>query len=44
MNTDKLMDGYIPTDTFFDVPHIDRTEERNAPSPHLYLHGGFDHL
>jgi hypothetical protein len=42
MDIGKLIDGYIPTDTFFEGPYIDRTEERDVPSPHLYLHGGYE--
>ena len=34
--------GYVPTDTFFGTPYIDKDEQRTAIAPHRYVHGGFD--
>lgn len=34
--------GYTPADDFFGAPWIDRDEQRDAPAPHRYLHGGFE--
>jgi hypothetical protein len=34
--------GYEATDTFFGAPYVDRDEQRDQPTPHRYLHGGFE--
>ena len=33
---------YTPIDDFFGAPYIDCDEERDAPVPHRYIHGGFE--
>jgi hypothetical protein len=33
--------GYRVTDDFFGAPFIDKDEEKTAPRPHRYVHGGF---
>jgi hypothetical protein len=39
--TQLSVDAYRVTDDFFGVPFIDIDEERAAPEPHRYVHGGF---
>lgn len=34
--------AYVVTDEFFGAPYLDVDEERAEPSPHRYLHGGFE--
>ncbi|MCU1344536.1 MAG: hypothetical protein JWL70_802, partial [Acidimicrobiia bacterium] len=34
--------GYSPTDSFFGAPYVDLDEQRDAPIPHRYVHGGFE--
>ena len=34
--------AYVPHDPYFGTPFLDADEERDAPVPHRYLHGGFD--
>jgi hypothetical protein len=36
------LSNYKPTDRFFGPPYIDVDEQRGAPSPHRYIHGGFE--
>jgi hypothetical protein len=38
----RSIDGYVPRDTYFGKPYVDVDEERAAPLPHRYLHGGFE--
>lgn len=35
------IDGYKPTDTFFDKVYVDVDEQRTDYVPHRYIHGGF---
>lgn len=35
------IESYVPTDSFFGAPYIDRDEERDDPLPHRHVHGGF---
>jgi hypothetical protein len=34
--------SYVVTDPFFGQPYIDLDEERDRPSPHRFVHGGFE--
>jgi hypothetical protein len=34
-------ESYVVTDPFFGAPYIDQDEERERPSPHRFVHGGF---
>ncbi|MFA7324892.1 MAG: hypothetical protein WC005_11110, partial [Candidatus Nanopelagicales bacterium] len=34
--------SYQATDSFFGPPVLDVVEEREQPTPHLYVHGGFE--
>ncbi|MDX6432826.1 MAG: hypothetical protein QOE54_5192, partial [Streptosporangiaceae bacterium] len=34
--------SYVVTDPFFGSPYIDLDEERERPSPHRFVHGGFE--
>ena len=34
--------SYSVTDSFFGAPYVDRDENNDAPTPHRYVHGGFD--
>ncbi|MDT7551338.1 MAG: hypothetical protein QOE84_3732 [Actinomycetota bacterium] len=34
--------SYVVTDPFFGAPYIDADEERERPSPHRFVHGGFE--
>ncbi|MCU1594591.1 MAG: hypothetical protein JWO12_1983 [Frankiales bacterium] len=34
--------SYVVTDPFFGAPYIDLDEERERPSPHRFVHGGFE--
>jgi hypothetical protein len=38
----KSIDAYVPVDSFFGKPYIDKDEERVEPFQHRYLHGGFE--
>jgi hypothetical protein len=38
----KSVDAYVPADSYFGKPYVDVDEERSEPTPHRYLHGGFD--
>src|SRR3978361_895143 len=33
---------YVVTDDFFGAPYIDVDEENAEPTPHRYIHGGFE--
>ncbi len=33
---------YVVTDDFFGAPYVDRDEELEEPTPHRYVHGGFE--
>jgi hypothetical protein len=35
-------DSYVVTDPYFGAPYIDQDEERDRPSPHRFVHGGFE--
>src|SRR5690554_6817137 len=35
-------DGYQVTDSYFGKPYIDQDEMRERPSPHRFIHGGFE--
>lgn len=35
-------DGYKVTDSYFGKPYIDQDEIRERPSPHRFIHGGFE--
>jgi hypothetical protein len=34
--------SYAPTDPFFGSAYVDLDEPRDAPTPHRYVHGGFE--
>lgn len=36
------LSGYTVTDPFFGAPFLDVDEERDHPSPHRFLEGGFE--
>jgi Tannase and feruloyl esterase len=40
----KVIDlsGYVTTDLFFGAPYLEVDEERERPSPHRFVQGGFD--
>jgi hypothetical protein len=42
MDRIKDLDAYSITDDFFGAPYIDVDEERDDPTPHRYIHGGFE--
>ncbi|MGD9796627.1 MAG: hypothetical protein AB7V15_00785 [Acidimicrobiia bacterium] len=42
MPNDLELSTYRPTDPFFGAPYLDRDETRDEPTPHRYLHGGFE--
>src|ERR1700728_2743534 len=42
MNPIRDLELYVPTDSFFGAPYIDRDQELDAPVAHRYIHGGFE--
>jgi hypothetical protein len=42
MQSFQIIEGYVPVDGFFGAPYVDIDEERAAPVPHRYVHGGFE--
>ena len=36
------IENYSVTDDFFGAPFVDADEQRDDPTPHRYIHGGFE--
>lgn len=41
-NPDISAEGYVVVDNYFGKPYIDQDEIRESPSPHRFVHGGFE--
>ncbi|MCW2528383.1 MAG: hypothetical protein JWM76_3243 [Pseudonocardiales bacterium] len=42
IDTKLEVSSYVVTDDFFGAPYLDVDEERNEPTPHRHIHGGFE--